>query len=219
MRAFREPHDFMKHTAITLLSIMTAVFVSCSEKTEDMPEISGIYPHLAFYNNEAECGTGAVVPWNGTLWALTYAPHSPYGSSDKLYSISSDMTETCHRESIGGTPASRLIHRESGQLFIGPYAIDGNGNITYSTPEGSIKIPSAVVGNDGASETATQQRLKLEFTGENITKVLDAKSIAFEITVSGMDENAKIKLRTTDSLSIKISAFAKAGVTFDIENL
>ena len=97
--------------------------------------------------------------------------------------------------------------------------IDGNGNITYSTPEGSIKIPSAVVGNDGASETATQQRLKLEFTGENITKVLDAKSIAFEITVSGMDENAKIKLRTTDSLSIKISAFAKAGVTFDIENL
>lgn len=129
MRAFREPHDFMKHTAITLLSIMTAVFVSCSEKTEDMPEISGIYPHLAFYNNEAECGTGAVVPWNGKLWALTYAPHSPYGSSDKLYSISSDMTETCHRESIGGTPASRLIHRESGQLFIGPYAIDGNGNI------------------------------------------------------------------------------------------
>ena len=99
------------------------------------------------------------------------------------------------------------------------YFIDGNGNITYSTPEGSIKIPSAVVGNDGASETATQQRLKLEFTGENITKVLDAKSIAFEITVSGMDENAKIKLRTTDSLSIKISAFAKAGVTFDIENL
>jgi hypothetical protein len=25
-------------------------------------QISGIYPHLAYYNNEGECGTGAVVP-------------------------------------------------------------------------------------------------------------------------------------------------------------
>ena len=25
--------------------------------------ISGSYPHLAMFNNEGECGTGAVVPW------------------------------------------------------------------------------------------------------------------------------------------------------------
>ena len=30
-------------------------------------------------------------------------------------------------ESIGGTPANRMIHRESNQLFIGPYAVDANG--------------------------------------------------------------------------------------------
>ena len=45
---------------------------------------SGIYPQLAMYNNEGECGTGAVVPWAGKLWVVTYGPHLPFGSSDKL---------------------------------------------------------------------------------------------------------------------------------------
>ena len=86
--------------------------------------VSGIYPHLAMYNNEGECGTGAVVPWQDRLWVITYAPHMPKGSSDKLYEISSDLKAVVRPESIGGTPANRMIHRESGQLFIGPYAID-----------------------------------------------------------------------------------------------
>lgn len=92
-------------------------------------EWSGIYPHLAFFNNEGECGTGAVVPWAGKLWALTYAPHMPKGSSDKLYEISPDLAPSVRPESIGGTPANRMIHRESGQLFLGPYAIDGTGKV------------------------------------------------------------------------------------------
>ncbi|MFO0928081.1 MAG: hypothetical protein U0736_13765 [Gemmataceae bacterium] len=29
---------------------------------------SGIYPHLAHFNSDGECGTGAVVPWAGRLW-------------------------------------------------------------------------------------------------------------------------------------------------------
>jgi hypothetical protein len=63
----------------------------------------------------------------GRLWALTYAPHMPKGSSDKLYEITPDLVQTVRPESIGGTPANRMIHRESGQLFIGPYAIDEKG--------------------------------------------------------------------------------------------
>lgn len=90
---------------------------------------SGIYPHLAMYNNEGECGTGAVVPWAGKLWAITYGPHLPFGSSDKLYEISADLKQTIRPESIGGTPANRMIHSESNQLFIGPYAIDKQGNV------------------------------------------------------------------------------------------
>jgi hypothetical protein len=93
------------------------------------PSFSGVYPHLAMFNNEAECGTGAVVPWAGKLWALTYAPHMPKGSSDKLYEIAPDLTQTVRPESIGGTPANRLIHRESNQLFIGPYAVAADGAV------------------------------------------------------------------------------------------
>lgn len=88
---------------------------------------SGIYPHLAFFNDEGECGTGAVVPWAGSLWAVTYAPHMPKGSSDKLYEITPDLELKVRPESIGGTPANRMIHRESNQLFIGPYVIDEKG--------------------------------------------------------------------------------------------
>lgn len=91
--------------------------------------ISGIYPQLAYYNNEGECGTGAVVPWANRLWAITYAPHAPMGSTDKLYEITSDYQQIVRQESIGGTPANRMIHKESNQLFIGPYVIDSVGNV------------------------------------------------------------------------------------------
>jgi hypothetical protein len=90
---------------------------------------SGVYPHLAYYNNEGECGTGAVVPWAGRLWVITYGPHLPFGSSDKLYEITPDLTQIVRPESTGGTPANRLIHKESNQLFIGPYAVDSVGNV------------------------------------------------------------------------------------------
>lgn len=90
---------------------------------------SGIYPSLAYYNNEGECGTGAVVPWAGQLWVITYGPHLPFGSSDKLYSFTPELKKTIHPESIGGTPANRMIHEESNQLFIGPYAIDASGKV------------------------------------------------------------------------------------------
>ena len=106
--------------------------VGCSTQSQQKPltdSVSGIYPRLAYYNNEGECGTGAVVPWAGKLWVITYGPHLPFGSSDKLYSISDDYQQIVYPQSIGGTPANRMIHKESNQLFIGPYAIDDKGNI------------------------------------------------------------------------------------------
>jgi hypothetical protein len=105
--------------------------------------ISGIYPHLAYYNNEGECGTGAVVSWADRLWVVTYGPHLPFGSSDKLYEITPSLQRTIRPESIGGTPANRMIHAESKQLFIGPYAIANNGKvrtIPYSQMPGRIRV-------------------------------------------------------------------------------
>lgn len=89
----------------------------------------GIYPHLAWFNDENECGTGAVVPWAGRLWTITYGPHLPNGSSDKLYEIDVDLNRTTRPESVGGTNANRMIHRESNQLFIGSHAIGADGTV------------------------------------------------------------------------------------------
>ena len=96
--------------------------------------ISGVYPHLTMRNNERECGTGALVPWADRLWAITYAPHMPGGSSDKLYEITPDLKQIIRPESVGGTPANRLIHRESNQLLIGPYVIDAQRNVRVIPP-------------------------------------------------------------------------------------
>jgi hypothetical protein len=109
------------------------LFASChpkEEKAADAPiNISGVYPSLAYYNNEGECGTGAVVPWAGSLWVITYGPHLPFGSSDKLYQVTPALEQVVCPESIGGTPANRMIHKESNQLFVGPYVIDGKGQV------------------------------------------------------------------------------------------
>ncbi|NLF39067.1 hypothetical protein GX586_06450, partial [bacterium] len=100
--------------------------------TSDTPLcISGIYPHLALFNgpDEGECGIGAIVPWAGKLWAITYGPHFPHGSPDKLWAIDKDLRLEARPESVGGTPACRMVHRESSQLFIGPYAIHSSGAV------------------------------------------------------------------------------------------
>lgn len=113
--------------AAALLIAMGAVPAAADEPLQ----FSGIYPHLATFNDasEGECGTGAVVPWAGKLWVISYGPHYPKGSADKLYEISDDLEAVIRPESIGGTPANRMIHRESNQLFIGPYAIDAQRNV------------------------------------------------------------------------------------------
>jgi len=110
-------------------NLLLASFLCLPLLAEKHPSFSGIYPHLSFFNNEGECGTGAVVPFADRLWAVTYAPHMPKGSSDKLYEIDHDLNLIVREESIGGTPANRMIHRESKQLFIGPYAIDQNRKV------------------------------------------------------------------------------------------
>ena len=107
-------------------------------------EWSGIYPELAYFNNEGECGTGAVVPWADRLWVISYGPHLPYGSSDKLYEFTSDLRQIVRPESVGGTPANRMIHQESNQLIIGPYFIGANREVRVIPPK---FMPGRLTGN------------------------------------------------------------------------
>lgn len=106
-----------------------ACSISAAADLGDRVLVSGRYPHLAMFNHGGECGIGAVVPWAGRLWAVTYSPHVPRGSDDKLYAIDRQLNIRAMPESIGGTPANRMIHRESGQLIIGPYFIDARGQV------------------------------------------------------------------------------------------
>ena len=107
-------------------------------------DVSGVYPHLAMFNDEGECGTGAVVPWAGDLWVVTYGPHCPLGSSDKLYRIKPDLSRETFEGSVGGTPANRMIHRETNQLLIGPYVIDAKGGVRVIPP---MKMPGRLTAN------------------------------------------------------------------------
>ncbi len=76
----------------TLTSLLMMLCLS-SLPAQQPKEISGIYPHLAMFNDEGECGTGAVVPWAGRLWVITYGPHLPFGSSDKLYEVTPELRQ------------------------------------------------------------------------------------------------------------------------------
>ena len=113
----------MKHAVFTL-----GLLLACCACAKPVC-VSGICPANAFFNDEGECGTGAVVPWGGRLWVVTYGPHCPVGGTDRLYSLTDDLTLSIFPGSVGGTHASRLIHRESGQLFIGTYLVSSNGTV------------------------------------------------------------------------------------------
>ncbi len=86
------------------------------------------------FNHFGECGTGALAVWADRLWVITYAPHEPRGSDDKLYEIDDLLNRVARPESVGGTPADRMVHRESNQLVIGPYFIDAQRGVRVVPP-------------------------------------------------------------------------------------
>lgn len=115
---------------LSLALAFSSFYLAAQPGTSPKQRISGIYPHLKMYNlTNREAGIGAVVPWAGKLWTLTYTASDPFNGEDKLYEINPDMSYTIRPESIGGTHANRMIHKESEQLIIGPYFIDKKGNI------------------------------------------------------------------------------------------
>ncbi|MGJ7030087.1 hypothetical protein [Niabella hirudinis] len=158
-------------------------------------QISGVYPHLAVFNDHSkterdkdgkisyknaygdggECGIGAIVPWADQLWMATYSPHRPHGSSDKLYSITPDLEKTVHPESIGGTPANRMIHRESNQLIMSSYFISDKGKVRV--------IPFSVM---PGRMTATARHLK---DPANWVYFYDMEGMLYEANVHNLKVN------------------------------
>ncbi len=123
--------------------LITGLLNSHGETAEPHIAISGRYPHLAMFNQEdfGECGVGAVAAWQDRLWVITYHQHSPAGSSDKLWIIDGELNRESFPDSVGGTPANRMIHRESNQLLIGPYLIDEDRNVRVIPMGGGPDAP------------------------------------------------------------------------------
>ena len=119
---------------VGLACAMAGVITGAMAATNTILNISGTYPHLAVFGNDGEIGIGAVAPWAGKLWFITYPPHAPHGSPDKLWTVDTDLTLTARPESVGGTHANRMIHRETQQLIIGPYLIDTNAAVRTVSP-------------------------------------------------------------------------------------
>ncbi len=78
-----------------------------------------------------ECGVGALLPWADALWAVTYNSHKEgTGTGLALHRIDENLRiERIHIHN--GTHANRMVHKESNQAFIGPYAIDFRGNYRF----------------------------------------------------------------------------------------
>ncbi len=133
-KLFRFTTEFGNNPGFDVDEVAAVVTAAPPAETNAIVNISGTYPHLAVFSEAGEIGIGAVVPWAGKLWFVTYPPHAPNGSSDKLWMVDSNLTLTPHPVSVGGTHANRLIHRESQQLNIGPYFIDATGGVRVVSP-------------------------------------------------------------------------------------
>jgi hypothetical protein len=101
---------------------------------QDRINIHGTFPHLAVkaghFPARTETGIGALMPWAGRLWFVTYvSSKSRSGSGTGLFCIDDNMDISKHAASRVGTYANRMIHKESNQLIMGPHAIDVDGNV------------------------------------------------------------------------------------------
>lgn len=87
---------------------------------EQLLNISGVLPHLAVkadhHPRRTETGIGALMPWAGRLWFVTYVAHKAIsGGGTGLFSVDDDFRLTRHPESVVGTYADRMIHHASDQ--------------------------------------------------------------------------------------------------------
>jgi len=176
------PVDERNEMKRSVLIILVATGLVTSVSQSEPVCISGIYPHLAVYNGRfdsakrtwagtgRECGIGAIVPWAGKLRLITYPPHATRGGPDKLWSIDKELNLTFAPESVGGTHAGRMIHRESNQLVIGPYFIDATGKVR------AVDVKTKLIGR----MTAVARHLT---DPKNMVYLIDMEGAVYEVNV------------------------------------
>lgn len=147
----------------------------------DRPVVIGnVMPHMTVIapgvESDSETGIGALIPWADRLWAVGYVAHIR-GGGIGLYEIGPDLSFRKHPASVTGTFANRLVHWESKQVFIGPHAID---------PEGNVRTIKALAGH------------RLTATARHLT---DPKNKVYFLTMEGLLFETDVKTLETKQLA------------------
>jgi hypothetical protein len=108
---------------------------STGNRTGNPFHISGVVPSLTVKADmgpiRTEVGIGALMPWAGRLWMVTYLSNRiKSGGGTGLYEIDESFNMRRHPESVEGCFANRMMHGASDQIIIGPHVIDTKGNVS-----------------------------------------------------------------------------------------
>lgn len=116
-----------------LAPLLLTAAVAAQDPARPQPlRIGNVLPQATVFapglGSDSETGIGALIPWADRLWAIGYVAHVR-GEGIGLYSMGEDLVLEKHAASVTGTFANRLVHWESGQVFIGPHAIAADGTV------------------------------------------------------------------------------------------
>ncbi len=148
----KTPSMLMKRVSlfVLLLSLyVTSYGQSATEKTQTTKpifHINGVFPNLTVLGGNtqrSESGIGALLPWADKLWMIGYVAHIQ-GTRIGLYEIKDDMTMNKHPESITGTFANRMVHKETETGIIGPHFIDSEGNVRTCKELGKHRLAATM---------------------------------------------------------------------------
>ena len=164
---------------------------------------SGVIPSLAvsadLAGKRSESGIGAVVPWAGRLWLISYVAHTQStGSGTGLFEIDEELNLTKRPESVVGTYANRLVHPDSLQLIIGPHIIDAKGKVRTFDSLVDHRL------------TATMTHLK---NSKNQVYFLTMEGLLFEADVHSLKTRQLFNLNKELSLPPDAYAHYKGGYT------
>jgi len=91
----------------------------------------GRHPRVlaASAGNGVSAGFNALLPWANRLWAVSTITTADGSDAGGLYTVDEHFELRAHAASVAGWSANRLVHVESQQAFLGPYAIDRTGSV------------------------------------------------------------------------------------------
>jgi hypothetical protein len=149
--------------------------------------VSGVFPHLTVTADMAprrsETGIGALMPWAGRLWMVSYVSHlARSGSGTGLFSIDENLCLTKHEESVVGTYANRILHSHSNQILIGPHVIDMQGRIATIDAFREHRLAATM------PHTADPENKALYLTMEGLLFEVDLHTLEATVLFNLLDE-------------------------------